>query len=271
MQETQSKGQSIAFFAANAHHQNGQAEKRIRDLQENARTMLLHAKQRWPEAVTANLWPFALRHANDVFNASSSIAKGSKGVSLIEKFSQVQIAPRLKPAHTFASPVCALDAKFQENKPVPKWREEARVGAHLGLPPRHSRKVAHVLSLATGHVSPQFHCMCDDMFDTLRASAGNPRPHSKWLEKTSFADKELQQQAHQELEFVKASEGNQLDGERPIDLPFNAGPDASKCVTVGDVIPETTPFQPNKDNKTRPVAEETSWQQNQVHRSVSDA
>jgi len=34
---------TIRFCAANAHFQNGKAEKRIRDLQEEARTMLLHS------------------------------------------------------------------------------------------------------------------------------------------------------------------------------------------------------------------------------------
>ena len=53
--EVRASGQSISYCAVNAHHQNGKAKKRIRDLQELARTMLLHAKQRWPSAITTNL------------------------------------------------------------------------------------------------------------------------------------------------------------------------------------------------------------------------
>ena len=37
--EVQRKGQTISFCAVNAHHQNGVAEKKIRDLQEAARTI----------------------------------------------------------------------------------------------------------------------------------------------------------------------------------------------------------------------------------------
>jgi transposase InsO family protein len=42
------KGQTISFCGVNAHWQNGVAERRIRELQENANTMLLHARRRWP-------------------------------------------------------------------------------------------------------------------------------------------------------------------------------------------------------------------------------
>ena len=37
------------------------AERRIRELQESGRTMLIHAQRRWPSTVTTNLWPYAVR------------------------------------------------------------------------------------------------------------------------------------------------------------------------------------------------------------------
>eukprot|EP00980_Cylindrotheca_fusiformis_P030679 scaffold25213_cov162-Cylindrotheca_fusiformis.AAC.2 len=40
-----------------SHFQNGISEKRIRDLQEAARTALLDAKSRWPKAISTALWP----------------------------------------------------------------------------------------------------------------------------------------------------------------------------------------------------------------------
>ena len=63
-----SEGQGLTFAGVNAHHQNGIAERKIRSLQELARTMLVHANKRWPKAITANLWPYAIRMANDVSN-----------------------------------------------------------------------------------------------------------------------------------------------------------------------------------------------------------
>jgi hypothetical protein len=175
--------QSISYCAVNAHHQNGKAEKKIRDLQELARTMLLHAKQRWPNAVTSNLWPYAMRMANDVSNFSPGIIDG---ISPLEKFGQVAVSPRVKHSHTFGSPVYVLDTQLQAGKSVPKWNQKSRIGMYLGTSPRHSRKVALVLNLQTGHVSPQFHVKFDDLFETLRPSAGNVVPTSLWQTQTGF-------------------------------------------------------------------------------------
>jgi hypothetical protein len=44
------------------------AEKKIRELTENARAMLLFAQHGWPSAITPNLWSSALRMANMVHN-----------------------------------------------------------------------------------------------------------------------------------------------------------------------------------------------------------
>jgi hypothetical protein len=60
--------QTISFCGVNAHHQNGKAEKKIRDLQELTRTMILHAQQRWSDAINAYMWPFAMKMANDISN-----------------------------------------------------------------------------------------------------------------------------------------------------------------------------------------------------------
>ena len=52
--------QQLLIAGVNAHHTNGLAEKRIRDLQDLTRTMLIHANARWQNAITVNLWPYAL-------------------------------------------------------------------------------------------------------------------------------------------------------------------------------------------------------------------
>ena len=184
MSEVYAKGQSITFCAVNAHHQNGRAEKKIRDLQDNARAMLIHAQQRWPSAVTVNLWPYAVRNAADVSNFAPNL---TSGISPMELFAQTDVPPKIKHAHTFASPVYVLDAHLQTaGHRLKKWERKSRIGIYLGSSPRHSRKVSLVLSLKTGHVSPQFHVKHDDLFETLRTSAGNILPESNWQKETGF-------------------------------------------------------------------------------------
>ena len=62
------KDQTISFCGAYAHWQNGKAEKRIRDLQDQGRKVLIYSNARWPQASTIHLWPYALHYSTDVRN-----------------------------------------------------------------------------------------------------------------------------------------------------------------------------------------------------------
>jgi hypothetical protein len=53
------KGQTMSFCGVGAHFQNGISERRIRSLQDQARTMLVHAQSRMPSAINNFLWPYA--------------------------------------------------------------------------------------------------------------------------------------------------------------------------------------------------------------------
>ena len=67
------KNQSLTFAAVNAHHQNGIAERRIKQLQDQARSMMIFAASRWPQCVTAELWPYAILMANESINITPSL------------------------------------------------------------------------------------------------------------------------------------------------------------------------------------------------------
>ena len=177
MEEVRKQQQTISFCGVNSHFQNGIAEKRIRDLQEKARTALLHAQNRWKEAIHVSLWPFALTEANNVL---INVPSRPNGASMIEEFTGVPISPSLKHFHVFGCPVYALNSNLQGGKQISKWNSRARVGAYLGKSPRHSRSVSLVLNLTTGHVSPQYHIQHDDFFETVASSAGNPKTKSMW-------------------------------------------------------------------------------------------
>ena len=118
MDDVRKAGQTITFCGVGAHHQNGVAERRIHDITESARTMLLHAAHRWPKTITSNLWPQALKHATNVRNALPRKGETQSPISL---FSNTTIEPNIKHLHPFGCPIFVLQAPLQT--PFPKWNE----------------------------------------------------------------------------------------------------------------------------------------------------
>ena len=70
IQACKDNNQGLTYCGVNAHFQNGMAEKRIGDLQEQARTMLLFVVHKWPRMLSMGLWPYALQTANEVCNTT---------------------------------------------------------------------------------------------------------------------------------------------------------------------------------------------------------
>ena len=174
--------QSITFCGVNAHHQNGKAERRIKDVTEGGRTSLLHASHRWPKAINASLWPMALKHYVNLRNNLPSnykpgVKRGRRKLpdtfidSPLSKFSGMEVKVNLRHFHPFGSPVYVLEQKLQAQQSHNKWSDRSRVGIFLTHSPVHSSSVPLVLNTSTGNVSPQFHCLCDDKFATCRRDA----------------------------------------------------------------------------------------------------
>jgi hypothetical protein len=172
--DIEAKGQSISYCGVNAHFQNGIAEKRIRDLSDSARTMLIHASRQWPAAITAHLWPYAIRMASDVRNATPN---AKENLAPLEKFSGTTLKPKLSDFHPFGCPAYVLDSNLQAGKKIRKWDERARVGIYIGHSQSHARSISLILSMKTGLVSPQFHVTHDDDFETIRKGR---TPSSRW-------------------------------------------------------------------------------------------
>ena len=178
-QSIQESNQTISFCGVNAHHQNGKAERRIRDVTEGARASLLHAAHRWPKAIHPALWPCALKHyVNLRNNLPSTYLPGKKNGrkllpsryidSPISKYSKFETDINLQHFHPFGSPVYVLHNKLQAQQSHNKWSDRSRVGIFLQHSPSHSTSVPLILNTSSGNVSPQFHCLYDDEFSTCK-------------------------------------------------------------------------------------------------------
>ena len=161
-----SSQQSLAFCGIGAHRQSGIAEHQICDLTELARAQLLHAMNHNCKTVLPHLWPFALRHAAYMYNI---LPRSSKTLSLIELFSGTKNArPNLEHVHPFGCPVYVFDECLQTGK-IPRWEPPSRVGIYLGRSPQHAASIGLILNFQSGHVSPQYHCVYDNLFWDLQA------------------------------------------------------------------------------------------------------
>jgi len=127
--------QTYDFSGVGAKHQNGVAERMIGTITRRARSMLAHATILWPEIISDELWPFALKMAVDVHNSTP----GSSGLSPTEIFSgQKSSRCRLRDFHPFGCPVFVLEASLQNGHKIPKWKPRSRMAIYLGNSPDHA-------------------------------------------------------------------------------------------------------------------------------------
>ena len=179
--------QGLSYCGVNAHFQNGIAERRIRNLQEQTRTSMLYTMNKWKHVILICLWPYAMHHANDVANATPR--KGEEQ-SPLELFLGVNITPKLRHFHAFGYPTYILDNALQSGQVSPKWKRRSRLGVYLGPSTSHARSVALVINPRTGHVSPQFHVKFDNFFETVQDKSTNmDAPEPEWKYLSGFAVK----------------------------------------------------------------------------------
>jgi hypothetical protein len=76
-------------------------------------------------------------------------------------------------AHVWECPAIVFEPQLQNNKKLPKWNRRAWVGQFLGYLDEHLSLVVNVHYLSTGYISPQFHAIFDDLFETVVCNGDN--------------------------------------------------------------------------------------------------
>jgi hypothetical protein len=162
------------------------AERRIRTLQDMAQTMLIHAHYCWPKAVNTHLWPYAIRYRNDALNATPNMQHLEERIPENVLTNTHTVVANPKHWHHFGAPMYVLARPLQAAENIiHKWKGRSTIGLYLGRSPQHARKVALVLNLKTGHVSPQYHVKIDSTSQTLK-DIGNLMPLIFWQIKSGY-------------------------------------------------------------------------------------
>ncbi len=69
--------------------------------------------------------------------------------------------------HVWGCPVFMFEPKLQYDQKLPKWNRCSRMGQFLGFSNEHLSLFANVQNLSTGYISPQYHLVFDDLFETV--------------------------------------------------------------------------------------------------------
>ncbi len=169
-QDCLDKRQSQSFSGVGAQHQNSKAERAIQTIMYMARTFMVHSSLHWTDmgADDISLWPFAVKHAVWLFNRVPNRESGLTPLELITK--QKADHRDILRSHVWGCPAYVLEPKLQNGQKLPKWNRRSRLGQFLGYSDEHSSLVANVRHLKTGFISPQFHVVFDDLFESVFSS-----------------------------------------------------------------------------------------------------
>lgn len=160
--------QTMKHAAVGAHHGNGIAERNIGYVLSISRAMLHHAALHWPNVADVELWPMVVLHAVFILNR---IPREDTGLSPLELFTR-RTWPRtkLQDLHVWGCPAYVLDGTLSDGKKIPRWKPRSARAVYVGHSLVHASSIPLVLNLSSGNISPQYHVIFDDWFQTVGSS-----------------------------------------------------------------------------------------------------
>ncbi len=167
-----------SFSGVGAKHQHGIAEHNIKTVAQWACANMLHLANGWLQCADSKYWTQAIDYATWVFNKLPNM---ESRISPDELWSGVcRNDSVLRCTHVFGCPVYVLDAALQDGNKIPKWNPWAHLGLFLGFSDLHSSQVPLVLNVESRHISPQFHVIFDDKFETIHSMPSNQTLDQQW-------------------------------------------------------------------------------------------
>jgi hypothetical protein len=166
------KNQQLYFSGVNAQWQNGLVERSNGTMCAAARSMLNHVISRWDKTITSELWPFTIQHAATIHNTTQR-QPHAYDISPWEQFTGERSKLDQTDMHPLFCPVYVLARRMQEGASLPKWTKHTTQKVYVGHLHHYSKSVPMVRDQKTKQVSPQFHVMSDDNFDTVQAPDPN--------------------------------------------------------------------------------------------------
>ena len=134
---------------------------------------MIHSTLHWTEDGIGDLtrWSFEVKHAVWIYNR---IPNRETGISPMEMLTNTRSNHRdSRRSHVWGCPVFVLEAKLHDDQKLPKWNQRSRMGQFLGFSDAHSTLIATVRNLRTGFISPQYHVVFDDLFETTFRTGDN--------------------------------------------------------------------------------------------------
>jgi hypothetical protein len=138
-----------------------------------ARSFMVHSSLHWTDRGLDDtlLWPFAVKHVVWIYNRVPNRQSGLTPLELLTKSKADH--HDLLCTHVWGCPAIVLEPQLHNNKKLPTWNRHAWVGQFLGYFNEHLSLVENVHHLLTGYVSPQFHVVFDDLFETVVHNGDN--------------------------------------------------------------------------------------------------
>ena len=287
--------QDITFCGVNAHHQNGVAERHIRTIVEKGRTNFIHAATKWPHALDTELWSYAINYS--VYQWNNTPRDDLDLLTPEEKFQGIDpdcVSSKYtnnftRNLHPFGCPVYILDEQLQKGQTIPKFDHRSQVEIFVRHSSHHSSKVALIYNMSTKHISPQYHVLFDDNFDTIPCKSStdawkmwdalaepsrlNPKdaidmkfPSFETVPKTVDSEESVisTSDVQRESPSISSSEG---ENSSPLPLMESEAPPAHNNIDLRTLISNVR-FKPQKRRKLQPkqsVKEPQTLPRHKVH------